>query len=146
MGLMSALTDHAGLEVLSLAGCMERLAAVPVGRVGFIRAGEVEIMPVNHVVDGRAVAFRTGAGSKLSGATVGYPVTFEADYYDPRGETGWSVIMHGQAEVVEDDAEIARLTALVPADWNGGERPYWIRIRPFSDTGSQLTGDSGARS
>ena len=135
---MYAGQDHAGLEVLTLETCLERLASVPVGRVGIFVAGEVEILPVNHVLDGRCVAFRTGVGSKLSGASIGYPVTFEVDDYDARGETGWSVIVHGQAEVVEDDAEVARLTALGLRGWSGGDRPYWVRIHPLSITGRQL--------
>jgi uncharacterized protein len=131
-------TDHAGMDILPLGTCLERLASVPVGRIGFMSAGEVEILPVNHVVDGQCVAFRTGIGSKLSGAVIGYPLTFEADGYDENGERGWSVVIHGDAEVVEDDAEAARLAALWPRGWHGGDRPYWIRIRPFSITGRQL--------
>jgi len=130
--------DHAGLDVLTLETCLERLASVPVGRVGLLVAGEVEILPVNHVMDRQSVAFRTGVGSKLAGASMGYPVTFEVDGFDARGETGWSVIIHGEAEVVEDDAEVARLTALGPRGWDGGDRPYWVRIRPLSITGRQL--------
>lgn len=136
---MGAGRDHAGLVVLTLETCLDLLASVPVGRVGLLVAGEVEILPVNHVLDGQCVAFRTGVGSKLSGASVGYPVTFEADGYDEAGESGWSVIVHGHAEVVEDDAEAARLAALGPRGWRGGDRPYWVRIRPFSITGRQLT-------
>lgn len=135
---MNAGQDHAGLEVLTLETCLDRLASVPVGRVGLLVAGEVEILPVNHVMDGQSVAFRTGVGSKLSGASVGYPVTFEVDSYDAGGETGWSVVVHGHAEVVEDDAEVARLTALGTRGWKGGDRPYWVRIRPFSVSGRQL--------
>jgi nitroimidazol reductase NimA-like FMN-containing flavoprotein (pyridoxamine 5'-phosphate oxidase superfamily) len=132
-------TDHAGMDILPLTTCLERLASVPVGRVGFVAAGEVEILPVNHVVDGQNVAFRTGIGSKLSGACLGFPITFEADGYDADGVSGWSVVIHGTADVVEDDAEASRLsTALGTRGWKGGERPYLIRIRPFSITGRQL--------
>jgi len=135
---MNAGQDHAGLEVLTLETCLDRLASVPVGRVGLLVAGEVEILPVNHVMDGQSVVFRTGVGSKLSGASIGYPVTFEVDGYDACGETGWSVIIHGHAEVVEDDAEVARLSALGLRGWKGGDGPYWVRIRPFAISGRQL--------
>jgi nitroimidazol reductase NimA-like FMN-containing flavoprotein (pyridoxamine 5'-phosphate oxidase superfamily) len=132
-------TDHAGLGILPFETCLEKLASVPVGRVGFLAAGEVEILPVNHVVDGQTVVFRTGIGSKLTGAGVGYPVTFEADAYDARGEHGWSVVVHGHAEVVESDDDIRRLMAMRPGDWDASDdRPYWIRIRPFSVTGRRL--------
>lgn len=131
-------TDHAGVGVLPFETCLEKLASVPVGRVGFMAAGEVEILPVNHVLDGQTVVFRTGIGSKLTGSLIGYPVTFEADAYDARGAHGWSVVVHGQAEVVEDEAEIRRLTEKRPAGWEGGDRPYWVRIRPFSVTGRRV--------
>ena len=130
--------DHAGVGVLPFETCLEKLASVPVGRVGFQAAGEVEILPVNHVLDGHNVVFRTGIGAKLTGSLIGYPVTFEADAYDARGEHGWSVVVHGQAEVVEDEAEIRRLTEKRPGGWDGGDRPYWVRIRPFSVTGRQV--------
>src|SRR5215469_2781949 len=110
-------TDRSGLEVLPFDSCLARLASVPVGRVGFIAAGEVEILPVNHVVDGRSVVFRTGEGSKLAGAGEGYPLTFEADSYDARAQSGWSVVIHGYAEVVEDEAEIRRMDALGLRTW-----------------------------
>ena len=135
MSESAAHTDHAGLGVLPLETCLEKLASVPVGRVGFLAAGEVEILPVNHVVDVQSVVFRTGIGSKLTGACVGYPITFEADAHDAYGRYGWSVVVHGHAEVVEDEAEILRLTRMAPGGWDGGDRPYWIRIRPFSVTG-----------
>jgi nitroimidazol reductase NimA-like FMN-containing flavoprotein (pyridoxamine 5'-phosphate oxidase superfamily) len=132
-------TDHAGMDILPYAECLTRLASVPVGRVGFVAAGEVEILPVNHVVDGQNVAFRTGIGSKLSGACLGFPITFEADGYDATGGNGWSVVIHGTADVVEDAAEARRLAAALGTHgWKGGDRPYWIRIRPFSITGRQL--------
>jgi nitroimidazol reductase NimA-like FMN-containing flavoprotein (pyridoxamine 5'-phosphate oxidase superfamily) len=130
-------TDHAGLGVLSFENCLEKLASVPVGRVGFLAAGEVEILPVNHVLDGQTVVFHTGIGSKLTNAGVGYPVTFEADSYDERGEHGWSVVVHGHAEVVEREDDIRRLMGMRPG-WNTGDKPYWIRIRPFSVTGRRL--------
>ena len=56
-------TDHAGLEILPFEVCLRLLASVPVGRVGFFADGEVLILPVNHVVDGQDVVFRTGRGS-----------------------------------------------------------------------------------
>ena len=61
-------TDHAGLEILPFDECLRLLASVPVGRVGFFADGEIVVLPVNHVVDGHDVVFRTAYGSKLSAA------------------------------------------------------------------------------
>ena len=75
-------TDRAGLAILPLDDCLRLLGSVPVGRIGFDADGEVIILPVNHVVDGQSVAFRTAAGSKLSAAEGQTQVVFEADDYD----------------------------------------------------------------
>ena len=81
------------------------MAAVPVGRIGFFADGELVILPVNHLVDGQDVVLRTAAGSKLSAAENGDPVAFEADSYDDLDRSGWSVVVNGFAEVIDDDAE-----------------------------------------
>ena len=97
------------------------------------------ILPVNFLVDGQDVVFRTGAGSKLSAVEVGRHVGFEADSYDPATQTGWSVVVNGLAEVVDSDAEAARLDGLGLSSW-GGERTerVWVRVRPMSVTGRRI--------
>jgi nitroimidazol reductase NimA-like FMN-containing flavoprotein (pyridoxamine 5'-phosphate oxidase superfamily) len=128
--------DHAGLEVLPFDFCLSLLSAVSVGRVGFVAGGEVLVLPVNFVVDGQDVVFRTASGSKLASAEVGTPVAFEADNYDDITQSGWSVLVSGRAEVVEDDEEIGRLGQLGLYSWASAmDRPFWIRIRPTSVTG-----------
>jgi len=133
--------DHAGLEVLPFDSCLRLLAAVSVGRVGFVAGGEVVILPVNFVVDGQDVVFRTASGSKLSGAEDRIAVAFEADNYDDITQSGWSVLVSGRFEVVEDEAEIGRLSQLSLYPWASAlNRPYWIRIRPTSVTGRRTPG------
>ena len=133
---MTGLADHAGLEALPLEVCLRLLESVPVGRVSFCTDGEVVTLPVNHVVDGQDMVFRTDRGSKLSAADRRDHVAFEADDYDPRTRTGWSVLVKGRAEVVHDDTEIQRLSRLGLYPWvTAVDRPFWIRIRPTSVTG-----------
>jgi nitroimidazol reductase NimA-like FMN-containing flavoprotein (pyridoxamine 5'-phosphate oxidase superfamily) len=133
--------DHAGLEVLPFDSCLSLLAAVAVGRVGFVAGGEVLVLPVNFVMDGQDVVFRTASGSKLSSTEVGTAVAFEADNYDDMSQSGWSVLVSGSAEVVEDDAEIGRLSQLGLHSWASAlDRPFWIRIRPTSVTGRRTPG------
>ena len=133
---MTGLADHAGLEALPPEVCLRLLESVPVGRVSFCADGEVVTLPVNHVVDGQDVVFRTDRGSKLSAADRRDHVAFEADDYDPWTRTGWSVLVKGRAEVVREDAEIQRLSRLGLYPWvTAVDRPFWIRIRPISVTG-----------
>ena len=138
--------DHAGLETLSFDTCLQLLASVPVGRVGFIAEGEVQVLPVNHLVDGQDVIFRTAHGSKLYATQGQQPITFEADDYDEEAHSGWSVVMNGRAEPVDEEAEVDRLGRVGLRPWvNNVERPFWIRIRPTSVTGrrtpTRLVGD-----
>jgi uncharacterized protein len=131
-------TDHAGLEILPFEECLRLLASVPVGRVGFIADGELVILPVNHVIDGQDVAFRTAYGSKLSGAEGHDLATFEADHYDGQTRSGWSVVMTGRAEVVDAEADLQRLVQRGLHPWvTAVQHPFWIRIRPTSVSGRQ---------
>jgi nitroimidazol reductase NimA-like FMN-containing flavoprotein (pyridoxamine 5'-phosphate oxidase superfamily) len=131
--------DHAGLEALPFAACLELLASVPVGRVGFAAAGEVVILPVNHAMDGQDVVFRTAGGSKLSAAEEQEVVAFEADSYDPQAGSCWSVLVTGRAEIVYDDDEVRRLDSLGLQPWaTQVDRPFWIRIRPTSVSGRRI--------
>lgn len=134
-------TDRAGLEILHLGDCFLLLGSVPLGRIGFLAGGEVVILPVNFVVDGQDVVFRTSEGSKLSAVEVGHYVGFEADSYDLATGTGWSVVVNGLAEVVDSDAEAARLDSLGLSTWGGGGSDrMWVRIRPTSITGRRIPG------
>src|SRR5215471_10729601 len=130
--------DHAGLEILPFEECLRLLASVPVGRVGFIADGELVILPVNHVVDGQNVAFRTAHGSKLSAAEGQNVATFEADHYNEQTRSGWSVLVTGRAEVVDAEADVQRLTRRGLHPWGAAmQHPFWIRIRPFFFRGRQ---------
>jgi hypothetical protein len=75
---------------LPLEVCLRLLESVPVGRVSFCTDGDVVTLPVNHVVDGPDIVFRTDRGSKLSAADRQDHVAFEADDYDLRTRTGWA--------------------------------------------------------
>src|SRR6476620_9153655 len=109
--------DHSGLGVLSKEECLRRLRTARVGRVAFVDQGEPVILPVNHGVDGDAVVFRTAPGGKLFAAESELPVAFEVDGFDADRRAGWSVVVRGAATIVEDQADIARLTLLGVEPW-----------------------------
>jgi nitroimidazol reductase NimA-like FMN-containing flavoprotein (pyridoxamine 5'-phosphate oxidase superfamily) len=134
-------TDHAGLEILPFEACLRLLESVPVGRIGFFADGEVVILPVNHLLDGQDVIFRSGAGSKLSSIGSKNHVSFEADSYDIESHSGWSVVVSGFTEEVESDAEIRRFNDLGLLSWGrAADDPHWIRVRPTSITGRRTPG------
>jgi uncharacterized protein len=132
-------TDHAGMAVLPFELCRHLVAREPVGRVAFIMAGETVIFPVNHVVDGLAVAFRTTGGSKLTAAHEAALVTFEVDGYDETTRDGWSVVVSGRAEAVTDPATLQRLEDTGLHGWTSSTEPsQWVLIHPNSMTGRAI--------
>jgi uncharacterized protein len=133
-------TDRRGLRVLSYDECLLLLRRAPVGRLGFVHHGEPEILPVTFGMDGAAPVFRTTWGSKLDAAAGGGLVTLEADSLDLALGRAWSVVVKGTAAVEYGDAGIARLEALaVPAWLRDDSETFWVRVRPESVSGRELT-------
>jgi nitroimidazol reductase NimA-like FMN-containing flavoprotein (pyridoxamine 5'-phosphate oxidase superfamily) len=135
------MTDHAGLTVLRFDECLRLLESQPVGRVAFTQDGGLEILPVNYCVLDTSIGFRTGAGSKWGAALQGKPVAFEVDEFDPARRTGWSVVVKGLAEPVEDEAVLDRLEAAGLISWAAAtDRPWsagpqWVLIRAEAISG-----------
>jgi nitroimidazol reductase NimA-like FMN-containing flavoprotein (pyridoxamine 5'-phosphate oxidase superfamily) len=128
--------DHSGLEILPYDECLRLLGTVPVGRVSFFADGEIVVLPVNYVMDGNDPVFRTARGSKLSAAEGQDVVAFEADAYDERTRTGWSVLVNGRAHAIYEDPDIQRLVRLGLQPWAAvAKHAFWIRIKAVSITG-----------
>jgi nitroimidazol reductase NimA-like FMN-containing flavoprotein (pyridoxamine 5'-phosphate oxidase superfamily) len=138
-------TDHRGSTVLSFDECLRRLREVPVGRLGLRSGGDIVMLPVNHFVSGTTVSFRTDWGSKLEALPNGAPVSFEADDFDEASRTGWSVLVKGVVEWIEDGTESEALDRTAPVSWLPATADaVWVRIWPEEVTGRELTPPSRA--
>lgn len=126
-----------GLEELDRDECLRLLAHAPIGRLAVVVAECPLVFPVNFTVDGTAIVFRTDHGTKLHGARQGL-VAFECDGIDLEYHTGWSVLVQGRAEEVENPVEIARLERLPLGPWCPGPKPVWLRIRARSIAGRRI--------
>jgi uncharacterized protein len=139
------LADRSGLDALDRQECLRLLDLVPLGRFVTVVGGAPHIVPVNHVVDGDSIVFRSDPGTKVDTADRGR-VAFEADEYDPVTRTGWSVVVHGVAEEVTsfDDPEVWRHVQELPIDpWAGGQKAHWVRVQAASITGRRLRHATG---
>ncbi len=133
--------DRRGLAVLPADECLRRLAGESVGRLGFVHAGGVDILPVNHLVRDGGIYFRTTWGSKLQAVANGETVAFEADRLQADSRTGWSVVARGRAELVEDAALRRTLDAGDLHTWAPmAENPFWIVLRIEQITGREICG------
>jgi hypothetical protein len=80
------------------------------------------VLPLNRVVDGHDVVFRTAHGSKLSAVEGQHLAAFEADHYNEQTRSGWSVLLSGRAEMVEPEADIQQLGWRGLYPWASGWR------------------------
>jgi hypothetical protein len=131
--------DHRGTAVLSLQESLVKLGSTTLGRLAFAHAGGIVILPVNFVVDGLGVAFRSAYGTKLQRAEDVGPVAFEADAYDAVSRAGWSVLVQGVARVVDDPVAVTRLRRLgLIAALPDDPGAQWIRVRADEITGREI--------
>lgn len=134
------LEDHgAQMMVLSEDDSWQLLSAADVVRVAVAVAGDVEVFPINSVVDGRTIVFRTAEGTKLAAIAVTGRVTVEADGCDRRTRQVWSVVLKGEAELLESFNDIYRAEALPLAQWHPGHKGRWVRIHPREIQGRCFT-------
>ena len=122
--------DPAGLEVLSESRCFALLATMPVGRVLYSDQALPVIVPVNFKLDGTDVVVRTARRSRLASKAAGQVVAFEADQIDVATRSGWSVVLTGRFELVEDAAEVAHLESLGLESWVPAPTDRYLRMRP----------------
>ena len=128
---------HPQLDVLTREDCEAHLAGGGVGRLVFLSAGVPVALPVNfRYLDGDIV-FRTRAGGALA-AAVGTIVSFEADRIDEAMSEGWSVLVSGQAHLVDDPDELEQIAALGIEPWPGGHRETIIRIETAELSGRSI--------
>ena len=124
------------LDSIAAEECWDLLASQQVGRLSFTAQGGLPvILPVNFVVDGETIAFRSGRGPKLVAAARREIVAFEADQIDADCRTGWSVVVIGQASLVTNAAQRRRLDALGLRPWVAGPRDEYVVITPRNVAG-----------
>jgi nitroimidazol reductase NimA-like FMN-containing flavoprotein (pyridoxamine 5'-phosphate oxidase superfamily) len=127
------------MDELTTEVCWMLLDRVPVGRVAFESRGETVVFPVNHRVDGHSVLIRTGEGALLASLGAGGDAAFEVDETDAFSETGWSVLIKGDASEVTDATDRAEAERLALHPWAAGRKDHWIRIVPRQVTGRAIS-------
>lgn len=113
--------------------CWRLLGEAQVGRLALAPAGQIDVFPVNHVVSGGAVYFRTAPGDKLLELAVNPDVAFEIDGWDD--VSAFSVVVKGVAERLESQTDIDAADALPLTPWVPTLKYRWVRINPTAVTG-----------
>jgi uncharacterized protein len=123
------------VEEMSIEECWGHLEDEEFGRLAFRLVDEVHIVPVNFVVDGRTLLFRTAAGSKLLAAALSSEVAFEIDRREE--SSAWSVVVRGHLRRLEED-EQHRLDAMPEHSWIPTRRDEVIDLVPEAVTGRKF--------
>ena len=118
---------------LSEEQCWERLSQMELGRLVTHVGDILDIFPVNYVVDGGGLLFRTGQGSKLFELTINDEVLFEVD--DHTETEAWSVIVRGHAHPLEAFADVERADGLALTPWIPTLKYIYVRIEPTRISG-----------
>jgi nitroimidazol reductase NimA-like FMN-containing flavoprotein (pyridoxamine 5'-phosphate oxidase superfamily) len=116
------------VTVLDDAAAWNLLSSVALGRLVTSFGGQLEIFPVNFVVQNHTVLFRTAEGTKLFTTVMNDKVLFEAD--DHTVAEGWSVIVRGTAALLSsaEDIHQADQAGLMP--WVPTEKLRYVRVTP----------------
>lgn len=122
--------------ILDRDACWEHLRSSEVGRLGISIKNHPDIFPVNYVVDGDSVVFRTEAGTKLAGAVLGVSVAFEAD--GVTDAEAWSVVIKGRATEIEQMQELFDAAELPLYPWHAAPKHRWVRIVADEITGRRF--------
>ena len=128
---------------LDIRECRELLAQGEVGRVALCTPRGPEILPVNYVVDGVSLVFRTAPYGVLGRHAWRDRIAVEVDEYDAATRSGWSVVATGHGHLVEDPEELALLRAFRdPQPWAPGSRLLYVRLVWDSLTGRRVRAGS----
>jgi nitroimidazol reductase NimA-like FMN-containing flavoprotein (pyridoxamine 5'-phosphate oxidase superfamily) len=129
---------HGVFRVISPMECFELLEASCIGRVGFTAEDDVMVLPVNFVVSGKTIVFRTAPDTLLA-LHANVRLSFEVDHFDEALGTGWSVLVRGHAHQVTDELDVKRVeNAAVLRPWAPGARDVYVRISPTHISGRSV--------
>ncbi len=126
------------LQALCPEECFDRLEPGGIGRVGFASAEGIVMLPVNYVMAGKSIVFRTAPDTLLA-LYAGARLSFEVDHLDDELRAGWSVLVQGHGQQITDEREVQHLenTARLQP-WAAGPRDVYVRIVPIRITGRRV--------
>ena len=118
--------------------CRELLGTCKVGRVSITHDALPLIAPVNYVVDGNSIVFRTRRDGILAEGCNDTVIAFEIDELAADGTGGWSVNVVGIAALLGESEQL-RACSLGLVSAAGDERDQFVRLRIGLLSGRRIT-------
>ena len=135
---MASFDQRTGMTILDEATCWELLSTAAVSRLAVVVGDDLEIFPINTVVDDRTIVFSTGEGTKLAAVTIARNVVVEADGYDDATGEAWSVVVKGVADRLDRFEDIDRAEQLPLNSWSRHPKQWFVRVTPRRITGRRF--------
>jgi nitroimidazol reductase NimA-like FMN-containing flavoprotein (pyridoxamine 5'-phosphate oxidase superfamily) len=120
---------------LSLEECWELLEGEEFGRLAYRLVDEVHVVPINYLVDGRSLLFRTGSGNKLLAAALHSDVALEIDWHDDL--SAWSVVARGRLRRL-GEAEAHRIDSMPRRSWLATDKYDVVELESEAVTGRRF--------
>jgi nitroimidazol reductase NimA-like FMN-containing flavoprotein (pyridoxamine 5'-phosphate oxidase superfamily) len=128
-------SDEDTVVVLSTEECWELLESDEFGRLAYRLVDEVHVVPINYLVSGRSLLFRTASGNKLLAAALHADVALEIDWHDD--VSAWSVVARGHLRRLGED-EAHRIDSLPHRSWLATDKYDVIELGPEAVTGRRF--------
>lgn len=125
------------LREISKTECLELLASHKVGRVAYCDDLGPVVLPINYALDQDTILVQISPHSTLSRHLRSAPASFQIDDFDDFNQTGWSVLVRGDAAHV-DSADLPADDEDRPHAWAEGQRTFHVRITPHDISGRRL--------
>ena len=132
--------DRSGLVLLEHDECLSFLAGASIGRLALSIQALPVVLPVNFALVTDGILIRTGAGALFDQACDRAVVGFEIDGFDRVSHTGWSVLVQGQARLLEAPAELVEAHRVGLTPWGNAAADTFVKVSLDLVTGRRLGG------
>jgi uncharacterized protein len=134
-----SLLDRGGrLETLDREECRRLLSSTSVGRLGYCTPVGPRIVPMNYKLVSEAVIFRTGLDTQAAHQLFDHAIAFEVDHVDEFLQTGWSVLVVGNAQPLDEASLLLLDRGQSPQPWPEGTRPLVVQLPLTMMTGRRV--------
>jgi uncharacterized protein len=108
-----------------------------VGHLGFTDGDRQLVLPVNYLFEHDYIYIRTAKETLLSGLG-GKAVAFQVDNHQPLERAGWSVLVNGSVELVDDADQVDALRRGPLRSWAWRSADQWLRISVDTISGRRI--------
>ena len=128
-------TRNGVVTELSVEECWELLESEEFGRLAYRLVDEVHVVPINYLVEGHSLLFRTAPGNKLLAAALQSDVALEIDWHDDLA--AWSVVARGKLRKLEE-SEGSRVDTQARQSWLATDKNDVVELKPEAVTGRRF--------